>query len=282
MLLATAVIVVLTTLASNRRLWLPAGDHRPARSLLPDSSIASPYSTISSPRSAALRPKASCPKVFVYNISRVRPHEQRLTDLGYGNRVTHGPTWLRDGGQHRLGAIILSRLLRSSRCLTHNASEAELFFVPMLHVLHPPPAVSDKVLNEESQVVWSKMPPSMSGVLWPLCSRFLYEDWHRTLPHLTTKNVARHVMLNEEFFQIFGFCINVPEFQAQLRGAPNLALLQSMSWLGNSAYYAFGFRFHNLAYPSSVHLRAHDDPPWRAGYFNRTTLMMFGASMHGR
>ena len=181
LLVAAAAIVVLTTLVSMHTLWPVAGEHRPARNLKLDQAAA--------PRRVAQGPKVSCPKVFVYNISAVRQHESKLTFLGYGNPIPRGPdtrSWLRDTGQHRLGGILLSRLLRSPRCLTHDVAEAQLFFVPMLHVLHPPPLVSSKVLAEESQVVWSEMPPSMNQILWPLCSRFLYEDWHRTLPHLTT------------------------------------------------------------------------------------------------
>jgi xyloglucan galactosyltransferase MUR3 len=54
-----------------------------------------------------------------------------------------------------------------------------------------------------------------------------------------------------------------------------------MVWLHNSRYAWERFRYLHLAYPSCVHLRASDEPPWQASAANRSVLISFGASMNG-
>ena len=58
----------------------------------------------------------------------------QLKHLGrnvFGRVFGHGHM-VRQTSQYALARILLSRLLRSSACRTTNASEAELFFVPVL------------------------------------------------------------------------------------------------------------------------------------------------------
>ena len=220
---------------------------------------------------------SSCPLVYVYNYSELQRHVRALTLTGYGTRLPTRAPWMRATQQHRLGAIILSRLLRFRRCVTFDASKAALFLVPLLHLLHPV-EITEVERAAESNIVWEKMPPTTAKQLWPLCSRLLYDNWHQVLPHLSDASVLRHIFVNEQNFQIMGFCPNMPEFREQLQNAPNRAFLDSMTKWGNSAIQGY----YSLAYPSLVHLQKGDDPPWRAGASERPILMMLGASTSGR
>ena len=166
----------------------------------------------------------SCPKVFIYNRSAVQQHERHLTNFGYGRRYSNTPPWLRDGEQHRLGSILLSRLLRSPRCSTDDPSKAQIFLVPLLSVLDPPPPVDLEVQKRESGIVWDTQAPSLDDQLWHVaCRKMLYNDWHHELPYLNAATARRHAFVHEEFFGIFGFCLNVPQFKKQIRSSPNLA-----------------------------------------------------------
>lgn len=237
----------------------------------------------SRPSSAAVAVPAAprpCPRVFVYNRSSL--DERHLTLNGYGAQLSsESPAWLRNTQQHGVGAIILSRLMRS-RCVVDDAAEAELFIIPMVQSVHVAPRGGRK--QDDPLRVYTKMAPSAEEYLWPHCERLLVEDWHSTLPHLTEHTVVRHVFVCDKFFDLWGFCSNIGRFKALLRSRPgNLALLRAMPWPRNTiGRGGRGGNHFTFAYPSAVHLRRSDaPPPWSANRSQRSVLVMFGGSTYG-
>lgn len=240
-------------------------------------------------------------RVHVYNASRL--DVARLTLDAFGMPTPRGPPWLTSSDQHTLGGMMLSRLLRDTRCPLVPPHEADLFVVPLSQ--EPVAAAT----ADEAGKVHDFMPPSERDGIVRTCERIRDEDWFVTLrPHLTWRTARRHLFLHPRFLAIFGFCRGaVRDFRSRALANPSL---EQWVWLDNAVYPSGGMRTFSMAYPSSVHLRRadllsaphaggraaaprHMDdtwrlrpglPPWAPGALPnvpRRHLMMFGGSMHG-
>ena len=187
------------------------------------------------------------------------------------------PSYMRRTAQHHLGAIILYRLLNSSRFVTDNPADADLFMVPLMIEQYAEPTAEDIGKVHEKQA------PAVDRTLGPVCNRLLYEDWFATLTHMTPHNVHRHILINPEFFSLWGFCSNIEQVRKEQDGSPNVELLQRFGHVTNS----FAGSCHScpttLVYPSCVHLSHAEmgSAPWRPGAFARRVLMMYGGSTYG-
>ena len=149
-------------------------------------------------RTNATAPAASCPNVFIYNRSSL--HEPTLRHTGFGERLdptdpSFDGVWTTD--QLHLGSIILSRLLRGSRCrLVDDAAEAAIFIVPL--------KTAERTHAELDSGIQPFMPPSQRLMLLPVCLSICNDDWRERLPHLDERTVRRHVFVTDKFFNVNG------------------------------------------------------------------------------
>lgn len=223
--------------------------------------------------------KAECPRVHLHNRSTLLRQKDEFFAMGYGFPMRiEGTTMVYNTPQHHLGAILLYRLLASSRCAARDdGDDADIFIVPLL--------TESRVLPNAAErgKIWAKQSPSASETLRPVCHRMLDEDWESTLPHFNAVTANRHLFVHPEYLQIFGFCLNIPSFASRVRSSRNYKLLRRMSHVANSAARFDDFAFYSWAYPSAVHMRRTQlaDAPWVPRRFARPVLMMYGGSVHG-
>lgn len=171
-------------------------------------------------------PGEPCRSVYIYNASSL--NSRWLEREALGEQL--GPeAWLRDCEQHSTGAVLLSRLLRSKRCPLvpeSRAHEAELFLIPLSL-----PSAREPTRAELEHGPWDFMPPNEEEQLWAGgCMRLANEDWRALLPHLTTDNVARHVIIPVEKTEIINMCRYAePAFELLVESRPsNAELLTAM------------------------------------------------------
>jgi hypothetical protein len=160
------------------------------------------------------------------------------------------PDWMHATPHDKLGAILLSRALRSES-LVHDGDRADVMLIPL---------TSDGASAGGEDAAGK-------GTLWPLCRRILTEDWTQLLPHLTLRSAARHVFLSPAAFDLWPRCEAVePAFAFLAALSPSLPLLAAMPWPTHVAdkapsakrswpRYLRHLRTPSVAFPSHVHLR---------------------------
>ena len=227
-------------------------------------------------------PPVACPLVFLYNTSvLLRDHATTLYRDAYGPSLGDMPG-LYDSQQHAVGALLLSRLLRSARCRTDDPARASLFVVPLL--FKPPRAPT----KEESAVVWEFMPPNTLEMIKPVCDLLATTNWRIALPHLNTQTAARHLFVpGGTQLEIFYQCARIDKaFDERFNSGADAPLLAQFAHLETGTVGDPKRAVMSMPLVSSVHLRSAElvagRPPWALRDVSaRPWLLSYGGSLMG-
>ena len=172
---------------------------------------------IPKPGSPSVAP--ACPLVYVYNVSMLQSHQERLQRQAFGPVLAGGTPGLFDSHQHSIGAVILWRLLMSNRCRTNDPSRAALFAVPLL--MKPIRAATP----EENGKQYDFLPPNHIESIQPMCDLVSSMNLTEALPHLTAATASRHLLVPGGTVTEFHYiCSRLnPRFEQRMRDDMRLA-----------------------------------------------------------